>query len=462
VLYRKGKVRPVLKITAAIAAFSFLLSCGEEKTSETGSPVTFAQVFPIFKDNCTVCHHTGGAGPFPLTNYAQIKRKATTIVKVTGSHFMPPWPADVNYRHFAGEKHLSDSQIGLIKRWVDGGCTVGDTTSLGTIPDYASGLSIYGKPDKVVKMKAPFILRGDNKDAFYLMKFPYELPQDTFIRFIEFVPDKKKIVHHVNGFLIQYETDKKKDVYEGDWFADTQAEDYKTAYEKMKLSNDDGRTFPTLTSSAVNYLPGVQPAVYPDGIGGFRVKKKGAIFLKDIHYGPTPKDTVDDSYFNIFYMKEAPKRPLLELQMGTLGVSPIVPPLVIPPDSVKTFSTEIRLNKDISIVTVNPHMHLLGKTFWAFAIPPSGDTIPLIKIRKWDFRWQYFYTYPKMLKLPAGTLIKVIGVYDNTKNNPLNPFSPPRTVAEREGSMRTSDEMFQFIINYLPYQPGDEQINLEK
>jgi hypothetical protein len=106
-------------------------------------------------------------------------------------------------------------------------------------------------------------------------------------------------------------------------------------------------------------------------------------------------------------------------------------------------------------------MHLLGKKFLAYAITPQGDTIHLIKIDKWDFRWQYFYTFKKMLKLPKGTIVHAEGVYDNTRNNANNPFSPPRLVAEREGSMRTSDEMFQFIVTYIPYQPGDEDISLE-
>ena len=66
-------------------------------------------------------------------------------------------------------------------------------------------------------------------------------------------------------------------------------------------------------------------------------------------------------------------------------------------------------------------MHLLGKKFWAFAIKSNGDTVPLIKINQWDFRWQYFYTFKKMQKIPAGSTIFVYGTYDNTKNNPLNP-----------------------------------------
>ena len=53
-------------------------------------------------------------------------------------------------------------------------------------------------------------------------------------------------------------------------------------------------------------------------------------------------------------------------------------------------------------------------------------------------------------------------VYDNTRKNPLNPFNPSQLITEREGSMRTSDEMLQFIITYMPYQNGDENISLEK
>ena len=97
---------------------------------------------------------------------------------------------------------------------------------------------------------------------------------------------------------------------------------------------------------------------------------------------------------------------------------------------------------------------------------PSIKLLPLIKINNWNFRWQYFYTFKKMLKIPAGSEIIVEAVYDNTINNPDNPFSPPQDVQERKdfkgkGSMKTSNEMLQFIINYLPYKNGDEHIVLE-
>ena len=148
--------------------------------------------------------------------------------------------------------------------------------------------------------------------------------------------------------------------------------------------------------------------------------------------------------------------------MGTLGVSPVEPDLVIEPNTVKKVRTKLVIPDDISILTVNPHMHLLGKSFKAYAIKPDGDTIRLISIPKWDFHWQYFYTFRKMVKVPAGSTIIAEGVYDNTRKNLNNPYSPPRLVRDNDGSMRATDEMFQFIITYLMYKEGDENISLDK
>ncbi|TND03925.1 MAG: calcium-binding EF-hand-containing protein [Bacteroidetes bacterium] len=422
--------------------------------------ITFSEhVAPVIFTNCSPCHRPDGVAPFQLLTYQDVKKKAKTIRYVVSNRIMPPWPADPSYTHFIGEKVLPKESIALLCRWIDLGCPQGDSLKMPARPGFPKG-SMLGKPDLVVKMQKTVRIKGNNRDMFLLMKLPYEIGKDTFLRAIEFVPNNKKTVHHVNGFLLQYDEQKPHDLFGGDFYADAEQTDFKTAYQQMHLAYADG-TYPMLTPSAVNYLPGVLPYFYPEGVGGLRVKSHGAVFLKDIHYGPSVKDGEDSSYFNFFFMPHPPKRPLKELQLGTWGSAPIVPPLVIPPDSVKKFTTRQKINEDISIVTINPHMHLLGKTFTGFAIKPNGDTIPLIHIPQWDFRWQYFYTFPKMVKIPAGSTIVAIGVFDNTVNNPRNPNHPPKTVSEREGSMRTTDEMFQFIINYLPYKTGDENISLE-
>lgn len=430
-----------------------------ENTLALPDTITFSEhIAPLIHENCTPCHRRGSAGPFPLITYQEVRRKAKMIAHVTTTRFMPPWPADPEYRHFKGERVLSQYNIDLLDKWLKQGRLQGDSTQVPPLPEYHEG-SYLGEPDLVIEMEDPFMIKGDNRDRFLFMKIPYEIPFDTFIRVIEFVPGNAEVVHHMNGHLISYEDGAKNNVFEGERWVDREKVPVEIAYPKLGLLNDDG-TYPTLTPLVCNYLPGVIPAEYPKGIGGYKMKKKGAILLNDMHYGPYAIDTFDQSRFNVFFAKGPPKRPTMEIQLGTLGISDIVPPLVIPPDTIMTFRTRAVIQHDISLLTLNPHMHLLGKSFLAYAVTPPGDTIPLIRIPEWDFRWQYFYTFEKMLRIPRGSIIEVEAVFDNTADNPYNPFDPPQVVAERNGSMRTTDEMLQFIMTYVPYQPGDEHTEL--
>jgi len=373
---------------------------------------------------------------------------------------MPPWPADPEYQNYVGERILSEEDKKLISEWVSSGCVEGEDSIQPVPPDFPVG-SQLGKPDVVIKMEEPFIIPGDNKDRFMVIKIPYELEQDTFLRMVEYVPGNRKLSHHVNGHIIQYGDNDKKNVFEGPRYIDREdAGTLDSSYRYIQLLNDDG-SYPLLTPSVFNYLPGVVTQIYPEGIGGYHLKRKGAILMRDIHYGPSPVNQSDQSAVNLFFASAPPRRPFLETQLGTLGISEIVPPLLIPPDTIMKFVTKAVIHNDISLVTINPHMHLLGKSFLAYAITAQKDTIPLVRIRNWDFRWQYFYTFKKMLRIPGGSVIVAEGVFDNTRNNPNNPFSPPREITGLGGSMRTTDEMFQLIMTFLPYETGDENISLE-
>jgi hypothetical protein len=439
------------------ALIAFTPACDQINTQ---TPTFSADVAKLIYKKCSNCHHKNGPAPFSLVTYDEIKQKDKLIALVVSNGYMPPWPADTTYSRFADEKILNNSEINLIKKWVDNNSPIGNEKEIPVPPDYSTG-SLLGKPDLVIKMQKALAIKGNNRDKFLLMKLPYEYYKDTIIQTIEFVPCQTQVVHHVNAQLLSYNEGSRKNVFSGEPYVDIdEFPSVLLAYEKMQLSNDDG-SYPLMSQSVCNYLPGVLPFSYPEGIGGIKMKKKGAIFLKDIHYGPSNKNLLDSSYFNVFFAKTPIKRPTLEMQLGTWGISIIEPELKIPANEVKTFKTQITLTGKISLLTVNPHMHLLGKKFLAYAVTKQLDTIPLIRINNWDFRWQYFYTYQKPVIIPEGSTIYVFGTFDNTINNPLNPNHPPIEVSEREGSMKTSDEMFQFILTYLPYQLGDENIALE-
>jgi hypothetical protein len=89
-------------------------------------------------------------------------------------------------------------------------------------------------------------------------------------------------------------------------------------------------------------------------------------------------------------------------------------------------------------------------------VTPAGDTIKLVSIPDWNFNWQEIYWFPKLMKIPAGTVVNIEGTYDNTADNPSNPSSPPAIVY---GAMKTKDEMMTLVIVSLPYEKGDEEIS---
>ena len=431
------------------------MQCGSTHDPE------YADVAPIIYQYCTPCHRPGQPGHFNFVRYEQVKGNAEKILYVVKNNIMPPWPADANYTHFADEKVMRADEKALLEKWISLQCPLGDSHRIPPVPDFPEG-SMLGKPDLRVAVK-PIALKGDFRDRFLLIKVPFELPADTIIRAVEFVPGNSRVVHHVNGDMVRFDPGKKKDLYDGAWVSDMKLDStIKQAYASIGVLHDDG-SYPTLIKSIVNYLPGVIGQQYPDGIGGWKAGTKNAFLLADLHYGPSEIDTWDSSYINIFFAKPIPYRPLMEFQMGTLGVSPIEPPLIIPPDRITAYKSRYTVDRDISLLTINPHMHLLGKSFKAYALDPKGDTIRLINIPRWNFNWQFFYTFPTMLKIPAGSTIVAEGVFDNTRDNPYNPHHPPREVHDRnDGSMRTTDEMFQLIITYLPYQAGDEKISLQR
>lgn len=460
--------RSVVLITC-IPAVLMLASCsGTDAKPEPGLPVvaglpdtvTFADIAPLMRANCMPCHREGQAGPFPLVSYNDLKRKAKTARKMVLGRWMPPWPADTAYSRFVGVRALNARQIALFIKWVDQGGILGDTSALPPLPVYPEG-SILGTPDAVVWLPDTFHIPGDNRDRFMIAKAPFELPRDTFLRAVEFVPGNRRYVHHMNGAMVTYAPGAKKAPLAFSGYIDSDSTRSIDAYGDLHLQNDDG-TWPPLTPNMVNYLPGLSPPMYPPGIGGWRVGREGAFLMNTLHYGPSLRDTIDRSHFNLWYSATPPQRPMRELAMGTLGDSPVVPELVIPPDTVMTFRSAFKLPKAISVLTINPHMHLLGKRFLAYAVTPANDTIHLVRINDWDFRWQYAYTFRHLLVLPKGTVIHLEAVMDNTSANRNNPYDPPRTArAPLNGHMRTTDEMLQFFVNYVDYRPGDERISLE-
>lgn len=443
-------------LVVLLSLVSIFISCNR------GADLTFSKdIAPIIHNNCTPCHRQNGGGPFDLISYTDVAKRAKMIALVTGNGYMPPWPADRNYTHFLNERTLTDAEKETIKQWYENGCKPGDTANI-KVPESAIAGSILGKPDLILNVE-PIEILPNNRDRFYVLKIPYSLNSARYVKAVEFIPGQIKYAHHVNGHYLSFNDD--TDPFAGTRLADVESENYDNEFLALKMLNSDG-SLPYRVHSAVNYLPGAFGVKYPDGIGGFTMSKNGAFVANDIHFGPSRKHLFDSSKLYIYFSNTPPKRKCYEIMLGTNGVAEIIPPLIVPPNKITKHISSLTIYNDISVLTVNPHMHLIGKKFKAYALKPNGDTVRLINIPKWQFRWQYFYTYPNPVKIPKGSTIVVEAEFDNTISNPDNPFNPPRQISERldrgGASMRTTDEMLQFIITYMPYQKGDENIDLSK
>lgn len=69
---------------------------------------------------------------------------------------------------------------------------------------------------------------------------------------------------------------------------------------------------------------------------------------------------------------------------------------------------------DMDLLSVLPHMHQLGCSFRAYAITPGGDLVPLVQVRRWNFRRQTTYQFEGLLRLPKGSVVYAEAEYDNS------------------------------------------------
>lgn len=407
----------------------------------------YKDVAPIVIQKCAPCHRPGEAAPFNLLEYEDVAKRATFIKKVVQDRVMPPWKADNTYVHFANDRSLSDEEINTIAAWVDKKMPKGrgkDEAELFKQTSY------HRLPDLTLVAKDTFVQKGDNKERFSIFKIPFEIANGEPIEAIEFISDNKKVVHHAN--------------YEFHEVIDSQVDIFgKPSYMDLNQPGADG--FRRFKSKSMAYyggwVPGAGFEYYPSGIG-WEMPKRGVLLLT-VHYAPSAKDETSVSGVNLFFSKKAIDRKVKVISFGSGGIGEreITPYFfAIKPNQVSTYKLTLsNPGEDFSIMSIWPHMHYIGKSFKAFIVTSEQDTIPLVNIPNWDFRWQELYKFKKFVKVPKGSKIHMECEYDNTADNPFNPFHPPQTIYSY-GNMQSTQEMMTMMMIFLPYKDGDEKADV--
>lgn len=414
-------------ILTAIIAFSM-------QTALATTPVWSTDVAPILYNRCTSCHHGGGIAPFSLMTYSEAVANAAGMAADVSSHVMPPWPPNPQYSHFAHERVLSASEINTIVTWAGGGTPSGDLSLAPPMPTYGTSGMLTGTPDLVVRIPT-YTSTASSGDIYQCFSVPSGLLADKYITAFEAIPGNPAIVHHV---LV---------------YSDTSGE---CTAQDAAFPGPGYPNFGGVGSDNANmigaWVPGGGPMVYPGGFG-LRLPANSDIVFQ-IHYPAGSAGLSDSTEVHFFFAPTSTGIRNLYIVPVLNHESNIDHPLSIAPNTVETYHEQQAVPFDITLLGLAPHMHLLGQNIRSYDVAGT-DTTKLIDIPEWDFHWQGFYSFPRLIKAPAFSVLHAEATYDNTTANPENPNSPPQLVIAGES---TTDEMMIVYFIFAQYMPGDENI----
>ncbi len=392
------------------------------------------QVAPVVFHNCTACHHTGGSGPFDLTTYASAKRWGTQIADVVQSRYMPPWlpepTAGPNPVHFEGDRRLSPADIELLTLWVKSGMPEGDGPAPQQ-PVYSKDWQM-GPPDLVLEMPESIAVPASGSDQFMNFVLPSDVTQTQWVRAMEIQPGAGVLVHHANVIL--------------DRTASLRAEhpaDWRHGIPGMDLLIDSGDAFDP-DSHFLFWKSDSTALVEPPGMP-WRLDPGNDLIL-NMHLNPTGNpEQVRPRVGLYFTTTPATAHPML-IQLEHDAA------LDIPAgDANFTVTDQLKLPVAVDVLGIYPHAHYLCREMKGWATLPNGQEQPLLSIRNWDIDRQSVYRLEKPLPLPAGTVLHMRYIYDNSAANVHNPASPPVRV---HAGNRAADEMGHLWLQVLPHGDG--------
>jgi hypothetical protein len=422
----------------SVAGFALGIAA-RASAADLATQVTFAKnVAPILQEKCQHCHRAGQIAPMSLVTYEETRPWAKAIKERVVTRNMPPWHLDrtVGIQQFQNDFSLSDEQVALIARWVDGGAPRGDPKDMPPPKQWPKddGWQLareFGRePDLVVKSE-PYTMPAKGQDVWFKPLTPIPVTEPRWVRAVEIrpaTPQGRKITHHALAYLQQEEPG----------------------------SNPGVATQGLLMEWAVNknydiYRPNTGKLIVP-----------GARIWWEMHYHAVGEETRDFVELAIyFYPKDQQPayRTFLTAFPATPG-SAALGRLDIPPNSIAETEGYTALRAPARLENFQPHMHLRGKSMLIEAILPDGARRTLNYVDHFNFNWMtnYIYADDAAPVLPKGTLIHVVAWHDNTANNPNNP-DPDQWVG---WGQRTVDEMAHAWVNVTYISEGDYQDWLAK
>lgn len=400
-----------------VLVIAALVSLGFQKHSSPTAPTFYKNIHPILQQHCQTCHRAGEIAPIPLVTYADVRKYAAAMKKMTSARKMPPWFADPRIGKWANDPSLTNAQIATIAAWAEAGAPAGNPQDAPPPWQWTQGWNIP-HPDLVLQMTKPVPIPAKGDVPYTYEIVPTGFTDDKWVQASEVRPTSRDHVHHAVVYIRPPNSKWLRNAPIGRAFS---AAD-------MTTEEDVRQALFTDSDMLLVYAPGSSPDQWPDGMAKFIPAGSDLVF--QMHYTPNGHASTDQTSIGMVFAKQPPKQRVLTLQLVNHS-------FVIPPETdnfrVEVFGT---LPNDATLLSFFPHMHLRGKRFEYDIVHPDGSVEPLLRVN-YHFHWQMSYRLAEPRFLKAGTKLQAIAWFDNSRNNPHNP-DPTQTV--RWGG-QTSEEM---------------------
>jgi mono/diheme cytochrome c family protein len=422
-------------MSLVILLAALFLASSSAAGQTTAVPSTFyKEILPVLQDHCQSCHRPGEVAPMPLVTYEQTRPWAPVIAKVVQSKMMPPWFADPRFGHFSNDPSLTEQQIATLLAWVKSGAPAGNPHDAPAPPQWSEGWNI-SRPDVILKMPAPAYLPADGDVEYTYEIVPTHFGEDRWVQMAEVHPSSLQYVHHAVVYIRPPASNWLRHAPIGVPFTASTLRDPRDRHDAHGTTSD----------LLLVYAPGSSPDRWPDGMAKFIPAGSDVVF--QIHYTTNGHPGRDQTSIGMVFAKAPPPQRVITLQLNDHV-------FIIPPGA-DDFRVETRgtMPHDATLLSLFPHMHLRGKRFEYDIVRPDGSIDPLLRVN-YHFHWQLSYRLAEPRMLKAGTRLRAVAWYDNSRNNPHNP-DPEATVTW--GDQTYQEMMVGFFDVAVPAKMDKEQ-----
>lgn len=353
----------------------------------------------------------------PLMTYKETRPFAKAMKEAVALKKMPPWFADQSHGKFANERRLTAAEIETIANWADNGAPEGRAKDAPPPAVFAAGWQI-GKPDLVLEMPFDFEVPASGTVEYQHILLQPNFSEDRWITAAEVRTAARSVMHHGVVFIRPKGSKWLPDLKAGEVYVPKRWQQSLSLYEE------------TLDT----YVPGAVP--FQARAGQAKLLPAGAELVLQLHYTADGKAHKDRPKLGLRFAAEPPAQRIFSFQIASQRFT-------IPPGAPDySAQAKTRLQTDVTVVGMMPHMHRRGKAMEYAAVYPDGRREVLLNVPNYDFNWQLFYNVAEQYALPKGTVIEVTATWDNSANNPRNP--------DATAEVKWGDQSWQeMLVGYL-------------